>query len=253
MVPASAPDAPAHLDGPQAAVWTATAGRVGVPWSEQTAADLEAYAIECCRRDAAEQHLRVHGDVLVLRNDRGDVTGTKEAPELKIARSARTEADRLAERLKLQAVETVCKCGATGHSLTDATRCERGHLLTGNKAATITDTRARGFIEAHAAALAETVTTILGQKGYTRESAPLELLAAAEGLAQARLMRDAGYQRTVDNGGPLTGSDRLRGAARVAGEWSDRTLRHVQTIRSFPDSVRRVPTAAELLRGEVAS
>jgi hypothetical protein len=225
------PEPPAHLDTTQAGIWRATAGFVGVELAGPALIDLEAFAVETARYQAAEAHLREHGDVLVLRSDKGDVLGSKEAPELRIARSARDAADTLAERLKLYATRPVCRCGATMYSTTDPTRCARGHVLVGNGAALVTGATSVAFWTEAEAALEATAAGILADRGHgALDAAPVALRLAARGAAQAALVRDAAYRRMLESGGPLSGSDRERGAHRVWAAASDRLLRHAQAI-----------------------
>ncbi|HYN08041.1 MAG TPA: P27 family phage terminase small subunit [Vicinamibacterales bacterium] len=95
--------APAHLTAAERAVWTETVSRVSGELTAARLTVLENYCVERARQVAAEQFLREHGDVLVLRNDRGEVTGSKPAPQLAIARSARSAAEKLEARLRLRA------------------------------------------------------------------------------------------------------------------------------------------------------
>ncbi len=184
------PVAPDRLDDAQRAVWLAAVGRLGVEWSETVAADLEAFAIETARRDAAEAVLRAHGAVLILRDERGAVTGSKEAPELRIARSARAAADDLAERLRLGpgGSGSICRCGSLAYSEED----RRG--VTVATCSVRTRPRrlwARGRRNSGPAHLEyqRRVDDLIARKGYARAVASPALVSIASGLAQISICR----------------------------------------------------------------
>jgi hypothetical protein len=80
----------------------------------------------------------------------------------------------------------------------------------------------------------------------TEEDAPTALLEAADGAAQALLIRNSAFLRLVESGGPTTLHDRRRTALDVWERASDRALRHLQVI-GFERAPRRVPTLAEAL------
>lgn len=93
--------APEHLSVAERALWDATVRLITVELTPTKCSTLEAYCVERARWLAADAFLREHGDVLVLRNEKGDVVGSKEAPQLRIARSARETALRLGRKLKI--------------------------------------------------------------------------------------------------------------------------------------------------------
>lgn len=96
-----APETPVGLSPEQAAIWTETVPLVKVAWTPLRVMLLEAYVRERARWAEAEKHLAEHGDTLILRNERGEVTDEKPAPQLRIAQVARTESLKLAGRLGL--------------------------------------------------------------------------------------------------------------------------------------------------------
>lgn len=77
---------------------------------------------------------------------------------------------------------------------------------------------------------------ILSDSGHTRDDAPRTLLLAASGLAQAALIRDAAYQRIIEDGGPLTNKGRARRAFQVWLNTAERVHRGLTLI-----GLRRVP------------
>ncbi|GMV81505.1 MAG: hypothetical protein AMXMBFR7_26890 [Planctomycetota bacterium] len=95
--------APEHLSDAQRAVWDEVEAVAGPCVSESAAQLREAYCIERARWLEAEAYLRENGDVLTLRNDKGQVLKVLEAPQLKIAQRSRDAALRLAGRIGLSA------------------------------------------------------------------------------------------------------------------------------------------------------
>ena len=67
-------------------------------------------------------------------------------------------------------------------------------------------------------------------------------MIAADGLAQAMLVRDSAYLRMVEAGGPLTSSGRTRRAFLVWTAALDRTEKHLRLI-----GLRREPRPAQTL------
>ena len=243
------PVAPDRLDDAQRAVWLAAVGRLGVEWSETVAADLEAFAIETARRDAAEAVLRAHGAVLILRDERGAVTGSKEAPELRIARSARAAADDLAERLRLGpgGSGSICRCGSLAYSEKDPTRCHRGHVLRENTAATIVGARSAQFWSAHTVEYERRVDDLIARKGYARAVASPALVSIASGLAQISILSASAWARVVQEAGPLTLAGRKRGPYLVWLESRDRELQYTRAYESFPPApAKRLPVDSGL-------
>ena len=93
--------APGHLTAEQQAAWSDARRRIKVPITAERSQQLEAYAIERCRWLEAERYLAEHGEILTLRNDKGEVRAVVEAPQMKIARAAQDRALKLAKALHL--------------------------------------------------------------------------------------------------------------------------------------------------------
>jgi hypothetical protein len=91
-------------------------------------------------------------------------------------------------------------------------RDERGRFAFGNRAAVTTGARSQAFWRAHAEARSAFVEAVLADRGFTPADAPRALLAAADGAAQAVLLRDSAFARIAESGGPMT----LRGRRRAA-------------------------------------
>jgi hypothetical protein len=101
----------------------------------------------------------------------------------------------------------------------------------GNQAATVTGSRSLQFWAAADAQREQLTLGILRDRGFaTLAEAPVTLRLAAQGAAQAQIVRDSAFARLVESGGPLSGSDRERGAHKVWAAASDRLLRHVQVV-----------------------
>src|SRR5688572_7917989 len=94
----------------------------------------------------------------------------------------------------------VCKCGAGVNATGE--RCRNGHLLPGHTASLIVGHRSMQFWNAAQDALAALVGDVLRDAGHSPDDAPRALTVAAEGLAQAVLIRDAAFDRLRVVGGP---------------------------------------------------
>jgi hypothetical protein len=81
---------------------------------------------------------------------------------------------------------------------------------------------------------------IVEDAGHTADDAPRALLVAADGLAQAVLVRDSAFARVVQQGGPLTSTGRTRRAFQVWTAALDRVERHLRLV-----GLSRVPAPAE--------
>ncbi len=138
----------------------------------------------------------------------------------------------------------------------DDGRDTAGRFVRGNQAATITGARSIAFWrEAEAAKyeLAAAVCRDLGHAGL--EDAPVTVRQTALGLAQAAIVRDSAWQRLIENGGPLTGKDRERGAHRIWAGNADRVLRHTSTLgleRKLPPALSPTEYWKSKQRGEGA-
>ena len=124
--------------------------------------------------------------------------------------------------------------GATG---ADGGRDPRtGQFVRGNVAALVVGDRSAQFWQECDANRRDIVNAVVQDGGHTLDDAPRALRLAAEGIAQAAIVRDAAFARMVESGGPLTSRDRGRRSLTVWLAASDRMLRHLQVI-----GLRRVP------------
>jgi hypothetical protein len=84
---------------------------------------------------------------------------------------------------------------------------------------------------------------IIADNGYTNESdAPRALSTAADGLAQAVLLRDSAFMRVLESGGPLSSAGRPRRAFVVWSADSDRVERHLRLI-----GLQRAPASPQTI------
>ncbi len=134
-----------------------------------------------------------------------------------------------------------CRCGAAPHP-SDGNRCEKGHMIRDNQAALVVGHRSRRFWLQHAEAQREIRDAIITDAGHELDDAPRALTIAADGLAQAQLVRDSAYLRMVEAGGPLTSSGRTRRAFQVWTAALDRTEKHLRLV-----GLRREPRPAQTL------
>jgi hypothetical protein len=93
-----------------------------------------------------------------------------------------------------------------------ADRSANGRFLPGNRAAILTGKDSVSFWEEQAGARREIAEAVLRDAGHTSDDAPKALELAAQGLAQAVLIRDAAFHRILESGGPLTNHGRARRA-----------------------------------------
>ena len=124
-----------------------------------------------------------------------------------------------------------------------------GRFARGNRAAVVTGARSVQFWQEAEAALDEMASSILADRGFAYADAPVALRLAARGAAQAAIVRDAAYTRMVESGGPLSGSDRERGAHKIWAAASDRVLRHTQAI-GYERKATDLPTITDYLAGK---
>lgn len=123
--------------------------------------------------------------------------------------------------------------GEVGHQ---SDRDQAGRFRAGNRASLVVGARSAQFWAAHAAERTAIVEGIVADAGHVIEDAPRALLAAAEGIAQALLLRDSAFERLVESGGPLTASGRTRRAFTIWAATLDRVERHLRLV-----GLRRVP------------
>ena len=137
--------------------------------------------------------------------------------------------------------DLTCVCGAAPHP-DDPNRCEKGHMSRGNQAALVVGHRSVRFWQEHAAAQREIRDSIILDAGHEPTDAPRALVLAADGAAQASLIRDAAFVRIVEAGGPLTSKQKLRQAFKVWCAAHDRTEKHLRLV-----GLRREPRPAQTL------
>lgn len=92
---------PTWLSASQQAVWQTVRPRLPETMSAQQSQVLESYAVERTRWHESEVYLQEHGDVLVMRTDKGDVKAVIEAPQIKIAARAQDRMLKLGAQLGL--------------------------------------------------------------------------------------------------------------------------------------------------------
>ena len=136
-----------------------------------------------------------------------------------------------------------CETGAPlGENGSDSDHDERGRFTLGNQARVVVGHRSRRFWQEHEHARQEIYTTVITDTGHTPEDAPRALSIAADGIAQASILRDAAYHRMVEVGGPLTNHGRARRAFTVWLAAADRVERHIRLV-----GLRRVPKPVQSL------
>ena len=136
---------------------------------------------------------------------------------------------------------TVCRCGA-GPSTKHPDRCAAGHVLTGNDLALVVGHRSAAFWREHAEAQREIRDAIIADAGHEPGDAPRALELAADGAAQAALIRDSAFTRMVQQGGPLTVKGKTRHAFKIWCAALDRAERHLRLV-----GLRREPRPAQTL------
>ncbi len=143
------------------------------------------------------------------------------------------------------APEAVCRCGVGPHpELGD--RCAAGHVLKGNALALVVGARSAAFWNEHSKERWELREAIVSDAGHTSGNAPRALELAADGLAQAVLVRDSAFLRLVDSGGPVTSSGRTRRIFTVWCSAADRVERHLRLV-GLKRQLKPAPTLAEVM------
>jgi hypothetical protein len=128
-------------------------------------------------------------------------------------------------------------CGTVGPASDRDART--GRFVTANRAALVAGQHSAAFWQVHIDARRAIVEGVLSDAGHTPDDAPRALQLAADGIAQAALMRDSAFSRVVQSGGPLTSAGRTR---RAFGVWlvaSDRLEKYLRLV-----GLRRVPRNA---------
>jgi hypothetical protein len=113
-----------------------------------------------------------------------------------------------------------------------------GRFRAGNRSAVVVGQHSRAFWNAHEAARRDIAADVVSDAGHSPADAPRALQLAADGIAQAALLRDSAFLRLVQSGGPMTSSGRTRRAFTVWQAASDRLERHLRLV-----GLRRVPKA----------
>jgi hypothetical protein len=138
-----------------------------------------------------------------------------------------------------QETVAVCSCGAGVHPELPA-RCAAGHVMSGNALALVVGARSAAFWQAHEEARRAVREDIIADSGESPQGAPRALREAADGIAQAKLLRDAAFTRVVEGGGPLTSGGRTRRAFTVWLAATDRLEKHLRLV-----GLKRVPKAVD--------
>ncbi len=115
---------------------------------------------------------------------------------------------------------------------------QTGRFTPGNRAALVVGERSAAFWAAQESTRRDIVEAVLQDSGHTADDAPRALCIAAEGIAQAAIVRDSAFDRMVESGGPLTSKGRGRRCLTAWLAASDRLLRHLQAV-----GFKRVPRA----------
>ena len=134
-----------------------------------------------------------------------------------------------------------CRCGAPPHA-EHAGRCAAGHVAGGNSFALVAGQHSSRFWAEHQAQRRGIVAAVVADAGHSPDDAPCAFLLAADGLAQAALLRDAAFLRVVQSAGPLTSAGRTRRAYSVWLTASSRVTDHLRLV-----GLRRVPKTASTL------
>jgi hypothetical protein len=139
--------------------------------------------------------------------------------------------------------------GAAGRDT--GNRDARGRFAPGNGAALVVGARSLAFWVAADDARREIRDAVIADAGFAVEDAPRALIVAADGLAQAALLRDASFARVVESRGPLTSTGRTRRAFAVWQAAADRAERYMRLV-GLRRQPKPAPTLAELLAAEPA-
>lgn len=117
-------------------------------------------------------------------------------------------------------------------------RAADGRFQRGNRAALIVGARSAAFWASQHDARQAFIAGILSDHGCAPDDAPAALMAAADGLAQAVLLRDSAFHRIAESGGPTSLRGRRRAALSV---WLDASDRFEKLIRVLGVERRQKP------------
>jgi hypothetical protein len=133
------------------------------------------------------------------------------------------------EKAKGRGVDDVKEpCGPVGQEA-DRDRAS-GRFVAGNRAALVVGASSSAFWAAHAAARREIWRDVIADFGYTETDAPRALQLAADGLAQASLLRESAFAKLVESGGPMTSAGRTRRAFVVWQVAADRVEHYLRLV-----------------------
>lgn len=152
---------------------------------------------------------------------------------------------RLATGDPFTATEASCSCGAGPHPEHPG-RCAAGHVLRNNGLALFIGVTSVAFWQQHAAARREIAEAIIRDAGFAEDDAPRALQIAADGVAQAKIVRDASYIYMAEAGGPFSSSGKAR---RVFAVWvaaMDRLERQLRLV-GLERKTRPVPSVTEIM------
>lgn len=140
----------------------------------------------------------------------------------------------------------VCRCGAPAHP-EHPDRCTSGHVVRGNVLALVVGERSRAFWREHDRIYRELREEFARDAGHdSYEDAPAAARVAFDGLAQAAILMEASYRRTVEDGGPLTSQGRTRTAADATERWQRRAEAWARLL-GLKRKPQPTPTLAEVL------
>jgi hypothetical protein len=118
-----------------------------------------------------------------------------------------------------------------GRSGDSTDRDRQGRFRRGNRAALLVGAQSAAFWLAADTARREIRKAIIDDKGYGSETeAPRAVVIAADGLAQATLVRDSAFLRMLESGGPLSSAGRPRRAFTVWSVSGDRVERCLRLL-----------------------
>lgn len=105
-----------------------------------------------------------------------------------------------------------------------------GRFARGNQANVLVGVHSAAFWAAAEGARRDIAIAVIQDAGFAADDAPKALQVAADGLAQATLIRDAAFLRVLENGGPLSNSDRARRSFTVWESACATTERHLRLV-----------------------
>ena len=116
-----------------------------------------------------------------------------------------------------------------GDTRPSSDRDGQGRFLPGNQAAAVVGARSARFWAAQEGARRALVAAVLSDAGHV-DDPPRALALAAEGLAQAVILRDSAFARMCEDAGPLSSAGRPRRAYQVWLTAADRVERYLRLV-----------------------